>query len=939
MNNKKIKKQLLISDIVVLLLIFVLGLFVCISIKTINASYSAAISMSEMDRGALAAAGHSFDNIRVYSNQIMLYQNDNAKLSEIKASVESEHKIASLALEGTSELINCDDLKTSIDDYANAVSELSGLSGNAAKEKYDSLSSLETSVYSEFEALQNGTVLSELSDFNSTYSTAVTIGFFVIFLLIAAASLFIFTLISSKPASASTPPLSDTSDPSEITKLVGESSGILSNVSGAPVFIDESSYSGDVRYLAANINSIVNLYNSGFADISKCIDEYSSGNFSYSPEAASVPADIASSLEKMRNNISSAINDINMCINSAASGKAASPASSLSGEWADIAMNLASLSAPSQGSLPLSDITDTLDKMTYGDFSAKISDSYGGEADKTIQALNNARESIASHISEISDVLSRIANRDLDITLCEEYSGDFAPIKASIISIASKLNGFIEEISSSAKLVSSSASLVSDSSTKLSQSTSRQDIDITDLREIAGNIETKSKENTQNSFKAKDLALKAKKNASEGNEQMNNMLTAMKEIKETSAGISNIIKVINDIAFQTNLLALNAAVEAARAGSYGKGFAVVADEVRTLATRSQTASKEITSLIENSVSKVEEGSDIANQTAEALSTIVEQIDSITSVVENFSLALNEQEVYIGKFADTIGDIHNVTMSNASISRQAASAAGKLLSQSDKIKSVASQYNLKKGDSYESGIKKAKKEKPLNDSLNDFSGDISKKPVASSSADILPVKDKSAKNVAAFKTSASRASTTKRDKPEKTPYEQSPSSNFKKTSSPRSNSKPDKGSADDELLSKKPVGDDELLSKKPVRDDDLLSKKPVGDDDLLTKKPAAQNRSNDISRKPAASSSSDISRKPTASSSSDISRKPVTATVSKMPSSTAKKASDDVSRSKAAPAAKADDDDKTLENVSANKTSYSEEDMKIIATLTQGFGKY
>ncbi|MBR1443769.1 MAG: methyl-accepting chemotaxis protein [Firmicutes bacterium] len=920
MNNKKIKKQLLISDIVVLLLIFILGLFVCISIKTINASYSAAISMSEMDKGAIATVEHSFDNIRVYADRIMLYKNDNAKISDIKASVESEVNMASLALDGTSELISGDKLKAALNDYSSAVIELTALDGNAAKEKYDTLADLEKAVYSEIGTLQSGTILSELSDFNSTYSTAVAGGFFVIFILIAAASLFVFNLISSKNISSGTDADSN-NDNREIEKLVSESSGILSGMSDRAMPIDESNYSGDMRYLAANINSIVNMYGSANPDIEKCLEEYSKGNFSYSPTGTSLSADIAESLEKMRSSISAAISDINMCINSCAGGKGIAPAENLSGEWAGIAMNLASLSSGANMSASSEDMTDALDRMAQGDFSVKLS---GDSSDETTQAFNKANESIASHVAEIADVLSRIANKDLDITLNEEYEGDLAPIKTSIIAISSKFGKFIEEIASSSKLVSSSAMTVADSSTKLSQSVSRQDSDITQLRSIADNIETKSKENTNNSVKAKEIALKAKKNASEGNEQMNNMLTAMREIKETSAGISNIIKVINDIAFQTNLLALNAAVEAARAGSYGKGFAVVADEVRTLATRSQTASKEITTLIENSVSKVEEGSDIANQTAEALSTIVGQIDSITSVVENFSLALNEQEVYIGQFADTIGDIRNASMSNASISRDAANAAEKLSSQSDKIKNAASQYNLKKGDSYVSGMRKKKKEN-ITDNNDSGSADIMKKPAAVS-ADITPIKKKNTKTVsenkASFKTSdkTPAAGTRKEDKPAKKTYEQSGKSNFKQEIS-RSSSK---------------NKDDDLLTKKPLNDDDLLSKRPVTADrnDDISRRPAAASLSKDITRKPVdMNSSGDITRKPVdTNSSGDITRKPVVATVSKMPSAEVKK--DTVTRT----ADKANDN-KPFESVSANKTKYSDEDMKIIATLTQGFGKY
>ena len=251
---------------------------------------------------------------------------------------------------------------------------------------------------------------------------------------------------------------------------------------------------------------------------------------------------------------------------------------------------------------------------------------YLGDHAELKNSINTTIENMQNYVSDISNILSEIGNGNLNLTVTGDYKGDFVEIKNSLNNIIISLNQVLGNISEAAEQVSSGSRQVSDGSQTLSQGSTEQASAIEELTASMAEIADQTKQNAVNANQANQFAGDAKENAIKGNQQMKEMLDSMADINDSSANISKIIKVIDDIAFQTNILALNAAVEAARAGQHGKGFAVVAEEVRNLAARSAEAARNTTDLIEGSIQKVTTGTVLANNTADALNDIVIMVE-------------------------------------------------------------------------------------------------------------------------------------------------------------------------------------------------------------------------------------------------------------------------------------------------------------------------
>ena len=308
--------------------------------------------------------------------------------------------------------------------------------------------------------------------------------------------------------------------------------------------------------------------------------------------------------------------------------------------------------------------------------------------------LHLSVNTIKGYIDEISYTLSEVSDGNLVVEITSDYQGDFIALKDSINAIVESLNSILIDINTAAEQVASGTTQVSDGNQEISQGATEQASSIEELSSSITQMAEQIRQNATNATTSTELAIKSKDAANDGNEKMKGMLKSMEEINESSSNISKIIKVIDDIAFQTNILALNAAVEAARAGAHGKGFAVVAEEVRNLAARSANAANETTTLIEGSIRKVEAGTQIANETAGALSSIVSGAEESAELLKGIAVASNEQATGIAQINKGIEQLSQVVQTNSATAEEGAAASEELSSQAELLKSMIAKFTLK-----------------------------------------------------------------------------------------------------------------------------------------------------------------------------------------------------------------------------------------------------
>ena len=296
-------------------------------------------------------------------------------------------------------------------------------------------------------------------------------------------------------------------------------------------------------------------------------------------------------------------------------------------------------------------------------------------------------------INDTARVLAAVSHGDLTETIDNDYSGLYGDLKRDANETVAQLSKVVKELQEAAQSVNTGADEIAQGNTDLSRRTEEQ---AASLEETASSMEEMNatvRQNAENAANANQLAKAASEQADMGGEIVGNAVSAMNAINASSSRIADIVGVIDDIAFQTNLLALNASVEAARAGEQGRGFAVVASEVRNLASRSASAAKEIKDLIKDSVSKVDDGSRLVNESGEMLGEIVTGIKKVTDIVGEIAAASQEQATGIDEINRAVAHMDGLTQQNASLVEEAAAASGSLGDQAQKMQQLTYFFDL------------------------------------------------------------------------------------------------------------------------------------------------------------------------------------------------------------------------------------------------------
>jgi methyl-accepting chemotaxis protein len=343
---------------------------------------------------------------------------------------------------------------------------------------------------------------------------------------------------------------------------------------------------------------------------------------------------------------------------------------------------------------PIGRTNRMIQELERGHLGSRLNMTQVDEIGQMARSMDSFSESLEY---EVIGSLEKIADGNFTFTV--NSKGDDDVIRGALAKTGEELNAIMEQIDVATDQMASGAGQVTDSSQSLSQGATQQATSLEEVSSSLMQMASQTKTNAENANQADTLAVKARDSAGKGNAQMQDMVTAMSEINDASQNISRIIKVIDEIAFQTNLLALNAAVEAARAGKHGKGFAVVAEEVRSLAGRSAKAAKETEALIEGSVEKVANGSEIANQTAKALDDIGEGIIQVSELIKEIATASNEQAEGISQVNKGLNQIDQVTQRNTALAEESAAAAQELSSQAAQLQEMLDRFTLKGKRSY------------------------------------------------------------------------------------------------------------------------------------------------------------------------------------------------------------------------------------------------
>ncbi|MGA1804976.1 methyl-accepting chemotaxis protein [Rhizobium sp. HT1-10] len=302
-------------------------------------------------------------------------------------------------------------------------------------------------------------------------------------------------------------------------------------------------------------------------------------------------------------------------------------------------------------------------------------------------------EAMSQATSGLGEGLKHLADGDLTFQLVEPFAADFETLRADFNAAVGQLAETMRAVAEATGAIDNGSREVSSSADDLSKRTEQQAASLEETAAALDQITVNVANSSKRADEARNVAVLANESAAQSGRVVANAVDAMQKIEQSSNEISNIIGVIDEIAFQTNLLALNAGVEAARAGEAGKGFAVVAQEVRELAQRSAKAAKEIKELIRSSSIEVQSGVKLVSETGEALRTIEGYIVAVNQHMNSIATSAKEQSVGLAEVNTAVNQMDQVTQQNAAMVEETSAAGASLAGESGRLRELISQFRL------------------------------------------------------------------------------------------------------------------------------------------------------------------------------------------------------------------------------------------------------
>ena len=343
---------------------------------------------------------------------------------------------------------------------------------------------------------------------------------------------------------------------------------------------------------------------------------------------------------------------------------------------------------------PVEEIKAAALEMAKGNYDLEIEYTSEDEIGVLADCMREMILFTKDNISNITEVLNKFAEGNFDVEIEDNYIGEFIEIKESLEKIVDSINNTFYDIKIVTEQVKDGSEQVASTAQVISEGAINQAGIIQELMAAIGQINEKVKVSTEQANSTNVLTRELGNQIELNNEKMNEMVTAMNKIEESSRNIKSIINTIYSISEQTNLLALNAAIEAARAGESGKGFAVVADEIRKLAEESSVAVKNTEILIEDSINNVNDGKNVADEASEALSAVVGKAKEAVELIGTIAKLTEQGAMSISEVYEGIDQIAEVVESNTAISEESAAASEELSSQSESLQNMIDKFKLR-----------------------------------------------------------------------------------------------------------------------------------------------------------------------------------------------------------------------------------------------------